>query len=88
MAQIAELVFLQNLVRGFVLLRIFRSTLYENKAHKFCFFNGFFHCKVFVLFDTYFDDTAMTGNMQLYLGSAQNSNFFPRIFLFRLTKIG
>ena len=39
---------------GFVSFRIFRSTLYKNKAH-----NSFFALKFF-LFDTYFDATAMT----------------------------
>ena len=46
------------------------------------------HVTVFfnaILFDTHFDATVMTGNMQLfYLVSAQNSNFFPTIFLSRL----
>ena len=54
MAQIAELVFSQNFgSRFFFLLRIFRSTLYDKKAHIFVFFNGFFHFKfVFCLTPT------------------------------------
>ena len=80
MAQFAELVFFTKFwFQGFVLLRIFRSTLFENEVHKFCFFNGFFHCNVF--FDTYFDATAMTGNMQLFI-SAQRKipTSFPGYF--------
>ena len=61
MAQFAELVFFTK----------FWSTLDQpylrTKYINFVFFNGFFHCNVF--FDTYFDATAMTGNMQLFISA-------------------
>ena len=33
------------------------------------FLTVFLHCKVFALFDIYFDDTAMTENMQLFISA-------------------
>ena len=79
MAQIAEF-FLQNSSSGFVLLRIFRSTLSENKEHNLFFF---FFLAVFVTAISF----CMTHHHDLkyvafYLGSAQNSNFYPTIFLY------
>ena len=79
MAQIAEF-FLQNSSSGFVLLRIFRSTLSENKEHNLSFF---FFLAVFVTAISF----CMTHHHDLkyvtfYLGSAQNSNFYPTIFLY------
>ena len=68
MAQISELVFLQNSSSGVLFCFAYLDQPFMRTNHvNFVFFTAKY------LFDTYFDDTAMTGNMQLYLGSAQNS---------------
>ena len=60
--------FIKFQFEGFVLLRIFRSTLYENKPHKIGFFNSIFSLQIF-FFDSVFDATVMTGNMQLFISA-------------------
>ena len=82
MAQIAELIFSQN--PGSWVLCFF-AYLYQpfmtTKHINFVFFNGFFSLQICLLFDTYFDATAMTGNMQLFI-SAQRKipTSFPGYF--------
>ena len=69
MAQIAEPVFLQNSSSRVLFCFAYLDQPFMRTNHvNFVFFTAKY------LFDTYFDDTARTYiNMQLYLGSAQNS---------------
>ena len=81
--------FLQSSCWGICLVHIFSWILFENKLNKFSNFNGFLHwklfCSIWHLFCLYrgHDRKYATFN----LGWTQNSNSFPIISLFRLTKV-
>ena len=59
---------------GFISLRLCRSALYENKAHKVCIFNGFFCWNFFCLTPT----LALPPWPEIYLFLSRLSTKFPR----------
>ena len=72
---------------GFFLLRVCRSALHENKAHKVCVFNVFFfYCNHFFVWHLLWRYRHDLKYITFHLGSAQNSNFLeraPKILPFR-----
>ena len=88
-AQIAELVFSQNFGSRFFFCFVYLDQPFMIKKHIFLFFlTVFFTSNLFFVWHLLWHYRHNRKYATFYLGWAQNSYFFTRIFLSRLIKIG
>ena len=79
MAQIAELVFSQNSAsRVLICFEYLDQPFMRTKHINFVFLTVFFLLQICFLFDTYFDTTAMTQNMQLFSSAQRKIQLLSR----------
>ena len=80
MAEIAELVFSQNSAsRVLICFAYLDQPFMRTKYINFVFLTVFFFLlQICFLFDTYFDTTAMTGNMQLFSSAQRKIQLLSR----------